>query len=247
MKKTYIILDETNSLVKIGESENPEERLKQIQTTSPHKIKLISTTKEKERVLHSRFSRYRKHGEWFEYSREIRDFVRITDEEREKERKREAERYEREWKETIKRNYVETKKRIPIVIKEAGEYLTYLKEEFPHGWKKLEKWRKRDERGRKWNKEWGMNFWVGLDKSKDEDSFYPPHDDKYYPHGKYCIFWRGHLLITMGVLGEHSGDYTATCKAKLRIVFSQPRRQHGFWVREKYEWMSPNCSVILKK
>lgn len=62
-----------NGPVKIGISDNPQKRLKQIQTGHPEKIEIkhleeISTrrkTLELEKNLHRDFSIYRSHGEWF--------------------------------------------------------------------------------------------------------------------------------------------------------------------------------------
>lgn len=59
--------------VKIGISDNPDKRLKQIQTGYPEKIeikhleefKTRKKTFELERLLHKDFSIYRSHGEWF--------------------------------------------------------------------------------------------------------------------------------------------------------------------------------------
>lgn len=75
MSFIYIIsqVKHQNGPVKIGISDNPQKRLKQIQTGHPEKIEIkhleeISTrrkTLELEKNLHRDFSIYRSHGEWF--------------------------------------------------------------------------------------------------------------------------------------------------------------------------------------
>lgn len=64
--------------VKIGLSKDPNERLRNLQFTSPTKLSLIGVIKCKsklhsfhvERTLHDRFKKQRRHGEWFHLSNE---------------------------------------------------------------------------------------------------------------------------------------------------------------------------------
>ena len=74
MKKDslYVIQSDVTGAVKIGRSKNPIARLKQLQTGSPHKLKLLCELPEmghKEILLHRRLSEYKtkKWGEWFHF------------------------------------------------------------------------------------------------------------------------------------------------------------------------------------
>ena len=64
MKKDslYVIQSDVTGAVKIGRSKNPIARLKQLQTGSPHKLKLLCELPEmghKEILLHRRLSEYK--------------------------------------------------------------------------------------------------------------------------------------------------------------------------------------------
>lgn len=64
--------------VKIGKAKNVRYRLSGLQTGSPVELELLGVMIGRpnlERALHSRFERYRKHGEWFEKSQEIIEFI----------------------------------------------------------------------------------------------------------------------------------------------------------------------------
>ncbi len=64
----YIIQMHTLGNVKVGRSSNVSNRLKQLQTGCPHKLKVILHVVGQgslEKVLHDRMSRYRLEGEWF--------------------------------------------------------------------------------------------------------------------------------------------------------------------------------------
>ena len=66
------------SRVKIGYSDNPDKRLKQLLTGSPLTLELRATmpgslTTEKE--LHQRFSHLRIENEWFTFADEIKDYI----------------------------------------------------------------------------------------------------------------------------------------------------------------------------
>lgn len=67
----YIIQMAVTGDVKVGRSKHPEQRLKQLQTGSPHPLRLILHVPGQgsmERVLHQRMRdrRTRRSGEWFE-------------------------------------------------------------------------------------------------------------------------------------------------------------------------------------
>ena len=71
---TFVYFITTGKLTKIGKSDNPENRLRIMQTGNGEKLELFTTiqcetqaqgfTMEKE--LHNKFKKYRKQGEWFE-------------------------------------------------------------------------------------------------------------------------------------------------------------------------------------
>lgn len=77
MKDLYLIQSDVTGAIKIGVSNTPEKRLKQLQTGSPYKLKLIGVFKEKghtEKVLHQLLQPYRQNikrqstkGEWFDF------------------------------------------------------------------------------------------------------------------------------------------------------------------------------------
>jgi hypothetical protein len=61
---------QSKQYVKIGFSDNPESRLKELQTGSPVKLKLLGTMPgcfQTESELHKIFSHKRTNGEWFRY------------------------------------------------------------------------------------------------------------------------------------------------------------------------------------
>ena len=71
----YFIVDEQRQVVKIGMSQNPENRLKELQTGNPHPLTLAAIVPGGyvlERQLHERFAAHRLSGEWFQLTREIR-------------------------------------------------------------------------------------------------------------------------------------------------------------------------------
>lgn len=85
----YVIAPETGNTVKIGYSEDPEARLKQLQTGHPQQLKLIHTeevddcvARAIEQKIHVANSSLRLKGEWFSMSVEqAKDeiiFARIT-------------------------------------------------------------------------------------------------------------------------------------------------------------------------
>ena len=71
MKKLYLIYARDVGRVKIGLSNDPTKRLKQLQTGSPVELELFAfknyqNAHVKESELHQRFQNKRVHGEWFE-------------------------------------------------------------------------------------------------------------------------------------------------------------------------------------
>ncbi len=68
MNHLYIIKTKKDGSFKIGRSDDPSFRLKQLQTGNPYNLKLILIIENcghMERELHERLSKYRLKGEWF--------------------------------------------------------------------------------------------------------------------------------------------------------------------------------------
>lgn len=67
MVKTYIIRNPKTSLLKIGRSIDVEGRVKALETGSGTTLEVLAVIDgNRERELHQRFSKNRRHGEWFE-------------------------------------------------------------------------------------------------------------------------------------------------------------------------------------
>lgn len=67
MDLTYFIAAD-NGLIKIGSSQNPFERLRQLRTGSASRLQMITAVpaaEATELALHKRFREHRSHGEWF--------------------------------------------------------------------------------------------------------------------------------------------------------------------------------------
>jgi hypothetical protein len=67
-----------NNRIKIGNANDPTQRIPSIQTSSPFDLEvllIIDGNYDKERELHQKFEEFRKSGEWFEYSEPIKDFI----------------------------------------------------------------------------------------------------------------------------------------------------------------------------
>lgn len=65
-------------LIKIGVSTNLTSRLRAIRNSSPVPVELIASIpggSALEGILHSKFAKYRRHGEWFEDCDEIRQYI----------------------------------------------------------------------------------------------------------------------------------------------------------------------------
>jgi hypothetical protein len=72
----YLIQDTCTNLLKIGRSKNAESRRKAMQTATGNRLELLFVIKGygyKELELHDKFAKYRKEGEWFEFSQSIID------------------------------------------------------------------------------------------------------------------------------------------------------------------------------
>ena len=78
MSRIYII--KCNEYIKVGISNDPKRRLKDLQTSNPYKLKLLSVYQPKqpviaERVIHALLDKYHERGEWFNCSFDIADKV----------------------------------------------------------------------------------------------------------------------------------------------------------------------------
>lgn len=83
MQKLYLIYARDVSRIKIGISDDPVKRLKQLQTGSPVRLELFAfrnyrNITVKEVTLHKRFQQKRVNGEWFELS--PKDYVELLKE-----------------------------------------------------------------------------------------------------------------------------------------------------------------------
>ncbi|MDX2557636.1 GIY-YIG nuclease family protein [Streptomyces stelliscabiei] len=68
-ERVYLIGSPTSPLVKIGWTDNPERRLRHLQTGSPVPLQLLALFEGGsivEAELHRRFADKRRHGEWFD-------------------------------------------------------------------------------------------------------------------------------------------------------------------------------------
>lgn len=75
---TYIIRVGADGPVKIGRSEDPAQRLTDLQTSHAQELQLLrvlETAFEAEPIFHERFAHLRIRGEWFEFDPEMLSFV----------------------------------------------------------------------------------------------------------------------------------------------------------------------------
>ena len=76
--KVYFVQGDKGGPIKIGYTDNVEQRMKLMQTGNPEKLILLHLTrggKILEEQLHIRFSSYHYRGEWFEPAKEILDYI----------------------------------------------------------------------------------------------------------------------------------------------------------------------------
>ena len=77
----YFIKNIVTGKIKIGYSETPKKRLRELQTGNDNKLVLIKSIKgnrDKESTLHEMFSHLRTNGEWFEPDDELLEFIKGT-------------------------------------------------------------------------------------------------------------------------------------------------------------------------
>jgi len=73
----YLVTDLQNSKCKIGYSNNPKKRFGSLQTGHPNELYLeyiMDGSREDEKLLHQKFSKYHYRGEWFNHTQEIVDY-----------------------------------------------------------------------------------------------------------------------------------------------------------------------------
>lgn len=78
-KKLYVM--QCNNFIKIGVSDNPERRIKDLQTGNPYEIKLLLAIDDYDAYgLENQFHKYFKNinsiGEWFEVDENVKYFVK---------------------------------------------------------------------------------------------------------------------------------------------------------------------------
>jgi hypothetical protein len=77
----YFILNPRANMVKIGYSNNPERRLKALQVANCVPLRMLGYVEGNiygERNLHALLKLYHTNGEWFRYTKEVRDVIRTA-------------------------------------------------------------------------------------------------------------------------------------------------------------------------
>ena len=78
-KVVYFVQSRLGGPIKIGLTTEPKQRLKQLQNGSPIPLQILGALRGDEKVeaaIHERFRKLRLHGEWFEPSMELVEFIR---------------------------------------------------------------------------------------------------------------------------------------------------------------------------
>ncbi len=81
VNKKYIYVMQCKNYVKFGYSQNPNSRIKELQTGNPFKIHLLlkvnyNCVSSIEKEIHRYFKEKRERGEWFKIDEEVKDFVK---------------------------------------------------------------------------------------------------------------------------------------------------------------------------
>lgn len=82
-RRVYFVQSVVGGRVKIGIAEDPEVRLRAMQTGSPFELRILATSeggRSVESALHKKFAASRSHGEWFEPCDELMEFIRSIQE-----------------------------------------------------------------------------------------------------------------------------------------------------------------------
>jgi hypothetical protein len=73
----YLIVNKEENICKIGYSDNPNARLKTLQTGCPYPLSIYAIIEgdvKKEKLIHKMFSLSRTHNEWFSYTDDIKKY-----------------------------------------------------------------------------------------------------------------------------------------------------------------------------
>ena len=77
-----VILNKDSNHIKIGYSNNPEKRLKALQTGNSNNLEILHIMNgdiKFERLIHFKFKQYKIRNEWFEYHSNIQEFILFLD------------------------------------------------------------------------------------------------------------------------------------------------------------------------
>ena len=78
--QVYLVRAETLGLIKIGRTANVPRRMNALRVASPDRLTVLAVLDDPagmlERELHIRFAPDRRHGEWFQPSQALEDFIR---------------------------------------------------------------------------------------------------------------------------------------------------------------------------
>ncbi|MBN9007259.1 MAG: GIY-YIG nuclease family protein [Rhizobiales bacterium] len=77
-QKMYFIFCETTQSIKCGIATSTYKRLFCLQTGSPTILRLVAEIegdRERERAVHRRLTHFRRHGEWFRYTNDVREII----------------------------------------------------------------------------------------------------------------------------------------------------------------------------
>jgi hypothetical protein len=75
------VQNQRKGFLKIGTTETPARRMRDIQTNCPFDLSLVSLrpgTIKEEREIHRKLREYKTRGEWFEDTKEVREFLNIS-------------------------------------------------------------------------------------------------------------------------------------------------------------------------
>lgn len=78
-KNKYLYFIACGDAVKIGISDNPEARLKELQTGAPARMRIIAKFEQRgqdEATLHNQLAHLHLYGEWFRHTSEIDDLIK---------------------------------------------------------------------------------------------------------------------------------------------------------------------------
>ena len=84
-KEGYVYIMRIHDYCKIGISDNPKRRERQINTLSPYKVEegfvscWFADPSQVESFLHKKYMKYNKHGEWFkiDYKSAVKELIKI--------------------------------------------------------------------------------------------------------------------------------------------------------------------------